>query len=414
MEGVSRRGLLGGAAAIATLVSKASSAKPSLHRSGPDVVVVGAGVFGAWIARTLQQHGAKVTLLDAWGAAHSRASSGGETRLIRTEYGADPLYTAWAWHSLGEWKALSGHHESRIFHETGALYLYPKETTLNDESVALQRRLGVPIETLSPSDLVRRWPQIDFDGIGLGVLQPTMGVLMARRAVQLVVSDFVKAGGTFEQVAVDPPTAVSPKLKAVSGSGRQFRADHFIFACGPWLPKLFADVGSRIVPIRKDVFFFTPKAGDRRFCPPAMPAWVDAGSPDLQYGFPDLEGRGFKIALDGPGERVDPDVVDRRVSDSALADVRSYLKRRFPDLATAPLSEQRVCQYENTDDRNFLIDRHPRLDNVWIAGGGSGHGFKHGPAVGRYVWELAFNDRTPERRFTFQAHRPYEPNRGNG
>ena len=405
--------MLSGLAASSALASAAASAMPAAAK-GSDLVVVGAGVFGAWISRTLQQRGARVTLLDAWGAAHSRSSSGGETRLIRTEYGGDALYTRWAWESLGEWKKLSLQHEIPIFHETGALYLYPRESDRNDTSVFLQRSLGIPVETLTASELVRRWPQIDFSGITFGLLQPTMGTLMARRAVQMLVADFIKAGGTFRQIGVDPPTGAGRSLKQVSGSGATIHADHFIFACGAWLPKVFPDVvGSRIVPIRKDVFFFAPPAGDTRFASPHMPAWVDAGSPELEYGFPDIEARGFKIALDGPGDPVDPDVNDRRVGDSALAGVRAYLRRRFPALAERPLSEQRVCQYENTQTRNFLIDRHANLDNVWIVGGGSGHGFKHGPAIGRYVANLLSNEQTPEPRFALASHRPYAPQKEN-
>ena len=100
---------------------------------------------------------------------------------------------------------------------------------------------------------------------------------------------------------------------------------------------------------------------------------------------PDLEGRGFKIALDRHGVRVDPDTQSRIVSEEVAAEVRRYVARRFPGLRDAPIVETRVCQYENTSSGDFLIDRHPEIENVWFVGGGSGHGFKHGPAVGEYV-----------------------------
>jgi glycine/D-amino acid oxidase-like deaminating enzyme len=179
-----------------------------------------------------------------------------------------------------------------------------------------------------------------------------------------------------------------------------------IFACGPWLPKLFPDVvGGRIVPTRQDVFFFAPNAGDTRFEGANLPAWVDVSSKDLHYGFPDIEYRGFKIALDTHGPKFDPDGGDRRITDQALADVRAYLARRFPDLARRPLAESRVCQYENSHDGNLLIDRHPAWTNTWIVGGGSGHGFKHGPAVGRYVSDLVFGAARVEPAFLFTSHK---------
>ncbi len=404
---VSRRHVLGGLATAGALAGVASAPARAGTTSGWDFIVVGAGVFGAWTAWNLQRGGHKVLLLDAWGAAHSRASSGGETRLIRTEYAGDPLYTRWAWESLAEWHALSKRHDSPIFHEIGALYIYPEDTAKIDHSIALQRALGIPIEKIAVSDMARRWPQIRFDGIAVGVMQPTMGALMARRSVQALVGEFVKAGGSFRQFAVDPPRSERASLETITGTGGEaLRADRFIFACGPWLPKLFPEaVGARIVPTRQVVFFFAPAAGDTRFEGAHLPAWVDVSSKDLHYGFPDIESRGFKIALDAHGPAYDPDRGDRRITDQALADVRAYLARRFPDLARRPLAESRVCQYENSHDGNLLIDRHPAWTNAWIVGGGSGHGFKHGPAVGRYVTNLALGTGKAEPRFALAAHK---------
>ena len=406
---VSRRQLLGG---LATAVALAGvSYTPAQARASDrwDFIVIGAGVFGAWIAWNLQRKGHKVLLLDAWGAAHSRASSGGETRLIRTEYAGDSLYTRWAWESLGEWQALSRRHDSPIFHKIGALYLYPRDTAAIDRSIAIQRALGIPIEKIGAPEMARRWPQINFDGIAVGVLQPTMGALMARRSVQTLVGEFVIAGGAFRPFAVDPPRSAHASLEAITGTGGEaLRADRFIFACGPWMPKLFPDaVGARIVPTRQDVFFFAPQAGDTRFDGTHLPAWVDISSKDYHYGFPDIEARGFKIALDAHGPMFDPDETDRRITDQALANVRAYLARRFPDLARRPLAESRVCQYENTDNGDLLIDRHPAWDNAWLVGGGSGHGFKHGPAVGRYVTNLVLGAGKAEPRFALASHQPH-------
>ncbi|MDB5720117.1 MAG: FAD-dependent oxidoreductase, partial [Alphaproteobacteria bacterium] len=128
--------------------------------------------------------------------------------------------------------------------------------------------------------------------------------------------------------------------------------------------------------------------GDTRFEPNALPGWADFNAGDMFYGFPDLEGRGFKIAHDRHGPPIDPDVGDREPSEAALAEVRAYMERRFPALAGRPLNEARVCQYENSDSGDFLIDRHPTRPNIVLVGAGSGHGFKHGPAVGRYAAQL--------------------------
>lgn len=394
-------------AASATLLASGEAA--GQRRRGHDVVVIGAGVFGTWTAWQLQQKGARVLLVDAWGPAHARSSSGGETRLIRTEYRGDPIYTRWARDSLAEWKLLAQRTRLPLFRETGALYLFPEIDAKIAASAALHRQLGVPYQQIDPAELARRWPQIDFTGIAIGVMQPTMGALMAYQSVQALAELFFARGGAYRQAQIVPPRIAGTHLgEVLTSTGERIAADKFVFACGPWLPKLFPEtVGARIVPSRQDVFFFAPPGGDTRFAAPALPAWVDVSSPDLHYGFPDLENRGFKIALDAHGAAYDPDSIDRRVRDQAVADVRGYLRRRFPALADRPLSESRVCQYENSHDGNLLLDRHPGADNVWIAGGGSGHGFKHGPAVGRYVAGLISGSSKAEDRFTFATHREH-------
>ena len=399
-------------AATAALLTSAVEANAKARRGGAyDVLVVGAGVFGMWTAWQLLQSGAKVLLVDSWGPAQARASSGGETRLIRTEYRADPIYTRWAWESLADWKLLSGRHEQTLFHETGALNIYPEMTAVVDQSIAMHRAMNIPIEKLSVAEVERRWPQIDLTGIVGGLYQPTMGTLMARRSVQALMADFIRRGGSYRQAAAEPPVIAGNRLEAVMAkSGERLAAGKFVFACGPWLPKIFPDVvGARIVPIRKEVFFFAPPAGDTRFTAPNLPAWIDIASPMIHYGFPDIESRGFKVSLSGGGGPVDPDQGDRRIGDQSIADVKAYLAKRFPGLASSPLTETRVCQYENTYKGDFLIDHHPLASNVWIAGGGSGHGFKHGPAVGRYVANLVAGKVKPEPRFLLTAHNEYEP-----
>src|SRR3546814_255577 len=153
----------------------------------------------------------------------------------------------------------------------------------------------------------------------------------------ILVEDFVKAGGGFRTLAVDAPRSERASLAGISANGESLQAGQYVFACGPWLPKLFPEaVGGRIVPTRQEVFYFAPEAGDDRFAAPHMPAWVDAGDPGLHYGFPDIEARGFKIALDGHGPRYDPDGADRRITEQGLTDVRAYLAKRFPALARRP------------------------------------------------------------------------------
>jgi sarcosine oxidase len=360
-----------------------------------DVVVVGAGVFGAWTACELRRAGRSVLLLDAHGPAGSLSSSGGESRIARMGYGADEIYTRWSLNALNRWKALGGN----LFIETGVLWLMRDNDPLVSATIETLRRVGIAHERLTRDALARRYPQMRLDDIAGGVLEPASGVLMARRAVQTVVQVAMAEGVRYVTADVMPPSR-SGRLAAVEArDGKRFSAATFVFACGPWLPKLFpALLGTRIFPTRQEVFFFAPPAGDVRFTTPAMPAWIDFA--EGVYGLPDLEARGFKLAIDTHGPPIDPDTAERRVSDEGLRDARRALARRFPILEKAALVESRVCQYENTSSGDFLIDRHPDFENVWIAGGGSGHGFKHGPSVGEHVAALLDGRASLEPRFS--------------
>jgi glycine/D-amino acid oxidase-like deaminating enzyme len=187
-------------------------------------------------------------------------------------------------------------------------------------------------------------------------------------------------------------------------SGERVAADRFVFAAGPWLPKLFPDViGRRVLPTRQEVFLFALPAGDRRFLPGPMPGWADFNNGDMFYGIPDLEGRGVKFAHDVHGPVVDPDTQDRRPSGGALDEIIAYRDRRFPLLKGAALVGAEVCQYENSSNGDFLIDFHPQFPNALLVGGGSGHGFKHGPEVGRYAAARLFGRIEPEPRFSLAS-----------
>jgi glycine/D-amino acid oxidase-like deaminating enzyme len=387
MRELTRRGALGGGAALLG----AAAAAPAIGTTrNPDVAVIGGGVFGAFTARALQRMGKRVLLLDAWGAAHARASSGGESRMTRGSYGSDEVYTRMAWDSLPEWRALSLRAGLPLFHRTGVLFFFPRLEEYVRGTLEVHKRLRLPTELLDRKALRRRFPMIDFEGVELGLFEPEFGALLARRAVQTVVAEFVAAGGTYKQAAVSPPEpGGGPLGRLTIQGGERVSAGQYVFACGPWLPKVFPQLlGRRIFPTRQEIFFFAPKAGDDSFSPDRFPGWADFNEGDIFYGFPDLEARGFKIAHDRHGPAIDPDTGDRTPSPAALAQVRSYLERRFPRLRGAPLNEARVCQYENSANGDLLIDFHPERRNVLLVGAGSGHGFKHGPAVGHYAARL--------------------------
>jgi glycine/D-amino acid oxidase-like deaminating enzyme len=382
----------------------------SFMKSKPHIAVVGAGAFGGWTALHLLERGARVTLLDAWGPGNSRAASGGETRIMRGTYGPDQPYTRVTARALELWQKYETRWKKQFLHRSGVLWMVSsRDDAFERGSLAMLRQAQIKFQELSPPEMKKRWPQINFADVHWGIYEPECGYLDARASCQAVVDAFVAEGGKYWQLAVSLDGLESGRLGSLTLSdGSRLKADHYVFACGPWLGKLFPEtVGGLIRPTKQDVFFFGTPAGDSRFTDAHLPVWGDHGN-RFFYGIPGSDRRGFKVADDTRGPSFDPTSGERVVSRATLKRVREYLAFRFPAMKDAPLIETRVCQYEQSPDSNFIVDRHPRMNNLWLLGGGSGHGFKHGPALGEIMADLILTDGEPDavwRRSRFPKRR---------
>ncbi len=318
----------------------------------PEVIVIGAGAFGGWTALYLREKGALVTLVDAYGPGNSRASSGGETRQIRAGYEDRELYTRWVLLAFDRWKARQEEWGRRLLYETGRLLLAPEWDESLKVTKAVLDKYRVPNEVLSHDELRRRYPQMDPEGVGVALFEPTTGVLKAREGCMAVAEAFQRKGGRFRIGKAQPGRSSGSRLLDVAlANGPSLPAATFVFACGPWLPKVFPEImKKKLFTPRRDVFFFGTPSGDDRFSYP-----------------------------------------------------RDYLGLRFPALKDQPVVESRVCQLEMSVDEHFIIQRHPALENVWLVGGGSGHGYKHGPVVGEYVADRVLGqDKSPELESVFR------------
>src|ERR1022692_2745103 len=323
-------------------------------KSKPHVAIVGAGAFGGWTALHLLERGARVTLLDAWGPGNSRASSGGETRIMRGTYGPNQPYTRLAARALEMWAKYERRWKRQFLHRSGVLWMVSsRDDAFERGSLAMLREAGITFQELSTPQMKKRWPQVNFADVQWGIFEPECGYLDARASCQAVVDAFVGGGGAYRQVAVSA-------------------------------------------------------AGDSRFTDAHLPVWGDHGK-RFFYGIPGSDRRGFKVADDTRGAAFDPTSGERVITQATLKRVREYLALRFPAMKDAPLLETRVCQYEQTFDSNFILDRHPRMDNVWTIGGGSGHGFKHGPAVGEMMAELLLKDGEADAIWRMTRFKKQEP-----
>jgi sarcosine oxidase len=350
------------------------------------LVVVGAGVFGASLARRCALGDWDVTLVERVAPGHVRSGSGDESRIIRCGHGEDEWHTASARRAWALWHEI----DPALIVPSGVLWLAHDDDGWEAASERTMRALGVPCARIDPAGC---FPSFAGEEIAWGLWEPEAGVLKARDATRTLAEQAVAAGATLELGEARPDGAA-----VVLDDGRRLEADRVVWACGAWLPRLFAGlVDLRIT--QQDVFYFGATAAWRT---PGVPTWVDYAA--AAYGVGDVDGRGVKVCSDreGPdgfdvdGDRVPVAEHERRA--------REILARHFPALADAPLVGTRVCQYELTADTRFLIAPHPDHDGrVWLLGGGSGHGFKHGPALAERVEAWLAGDEPPDPRFALGA-----------
>jgi sarcosine oxidase len=367
--------------------------RPAQGSASPEIVVVGAGAFGGWTALYLREMGHAVTLVDAYGPGNSRAASGDETRQIRAGYGDRAIYTRWVLKAFERWKARQAEWGRTLFLETGRLVLSPEWTSGLQTTKTTLDKEGVATEVMKDTELSRRYPQMSVEGVGVALFEPSTGVLMAREGCIEVARAFERKGGRMVIAQAALGTRSGRRLENISLGGKDpLGAQTFVFACGPWIAKIFPEVmAKKLFTPRRDVFYFGTPAGDDRFSYPNFPNYSEdfpaysEESDEGFYGFPSIDYRGFKVCPAGERTALDPDTDERIASPFYIKRAKEYVAKRFPPLRNQPILESRVCQLEMSVDSHFIIQRHPDFDNVWIACGGSGHGYKHGPVVGEYI-----------------------------
>ena len=298
------------------------------------------------------------------------------------------------------WEKLDASTDENLYVQTGVLWMQRGDDAYVRTAVAHLEELGFPIERIAIADATRRYRQIRFEGVVTVWLERRAGALFARRACGVVRDSFVEGGGKYQIGEVRPGAIAKGEMNAIHlADGSKLEADAYVFACGPWLGRLFPDViGDSIRPSRQEVLYFGTPPGSTRYLPSELPTWIDFGE-QVVYGIPDVDGRGLKVADDTRGEPFDPTSGERTVSKQAVDRARRFLAERFPELADAPVQKAEICQYENSPDGHLIIDRHPAAKNVWLVGGGSGHGFKLSPAVGEIAADAILKGKETPKMF---------------
>jgi sarcosine oxidase len=332
--------------------------------NSPSLVVVGAGVFGASLARHCALAGWDVVLVERAAPGHVRAGSGDESRIIRCCHGDE------AWHTRSARRAWALWHEidPSLVVPCGVAWLARRDDGWEAAGEVVLRAEGIPCERVDAAAL---FPSIALDDVRFTLFEPEAGILRARDAVKTLAAQAVAAGAELALAEARPDGAA-----VLLDDGRRLEADRVVWACGAWLPALFPGVLDLRIT-HQDVFYFGAPGAWRT---PGVPGWVDYDG--AAYGLGDLDGRGVKISPDVDGPPCDPETFERVAVPEHERLARAYVAHRFPALADAPLVGHRACQYEITQDMHFVMAPHPEHDGrVWLLGGGSGHGFKHGPAL---------------------------------
>jgi sarcosine oxidase len=337
----------------------------------PTAVVVGAGVFGSSLARQLALDGWDVTLIEQAEPGWSGSSSGGESRLMRFAHGSEPWYARSARRARELWREI----DPSLLVETGVVWFAYRDDGWEADSERILRAEGIAVERLEPAQAGRLFPSLGGGDMAWALLEPEAGVLRAGAAVRVLAEQAQEAGARIVRRRAHPDEPIE--------------ADRVVWACGPWLRKLFPGL-VEIRPALQEVVFLDAPPGWKR-----APGWVDYDR--SLYGHGDL-GDGFKAAIDAEGPTADPDALgDLRGATEPL--IRAYVAERFPALRDARVRSFRPCPYELTADTHFVAAPHPEHSHMWLLGGGSGHGFKHGPALAERMAAWLGGDEAPDARF---------------
>ena len=364
------------------------------------ISVVGAGVMGTWTAYHLLKAGHQVTLYESVYPGHTRSSSGGESRLIRGIYGRDEIYMDWVHYALESWKQLQQEAGSQLFYPAGCLWMFGRDTEYGDYAYQYLQKINWPIHQMDLEVVRKTYPQISLEDVEKVYFEPESGYLMARLGCQLIKALFVKNGGVYRQQKVEIEEAQLSKPDFALDPANPH--DILVMACGPWLKNLLPGLlGNSLMISRQEIYYFTPPTQANAYSSDHLPSWIDLSVGNF-YGIPVTQQRGFKLADDTRTEALDIDSTDRIPGADRITKIKSYLRKRFPGLAGAILSEARVCQYTNTPDGNFILDYYPENQRIILAGGGSGHAYKLGPAIARHIYDLIIGKQQPIPMFSLE------------
>ena len=354
-----------------------------------DVVIIGGGSMGIATAYYLAKAEQKVLVVDQFTVPNIYGSHHGETRILRLGYGNGGTYVPLVKESLALWKELEQETGRTLYNQTGAISVGYPGSDFVKETIDSSIKYNLEYEKLDAKSLMERWPGITVPDDYVACYDPNSGFLYSEECILAYKELCEKLGVTILENQPVLDLQITDKEVTVLTADTTFVARKAVVTAGAWIPKLLPDLELEIKPLRKTFGWF--ETSEENLYGSQFPCYVfDTHDVGHYYGFPDFNGKGLKIGRMDLGEVVNPDELNRDFDSTPKeeADLRSFLSRYMPQ-ANGRLNAGKVCLFSMTPDEDFIIDFHPQHENVLIAGGFSGHGFKFASAIGKTLCELA-------------------------
>jgi sarcosine oxidase len=366
-----------------------------------DVIVIGVGSMGSAACYYLSKRGYEVLGLEQFGIAHEFGSHAGQSRIIRKAYFEHPDYVHLLERAYENWRSFEKQVGEQLYFETGLLYA----GTSNNEMIKGVKRsaalYNIELEKLTVADAARRFARFTFPENFEVLLEPGAGLIPPEKAIRLYTSQAQNAGATIRtNEKVIDWKKVTTGIVVRTGKDL-YQCNKLIITAGAWAGRMIPGIADKIKVTRQFVAWIKTR-NDDQFHLNKFPCWMigDDLKQGCYYGFPLLDTEkfgqpaGLKLAHHSPNEITDPDNVDRGTRESDIQNLKYCLDKYLPGVFDAVLATK-ICLYGNSPDENFIIDKLPGFeDNVSIACGFSGHGFKFASVVGEILADLAIEGKT--------------------
>jgi len=358
-----------------------------------DVIIIGLGAMGSATSMFLSHNGVKVIGFDSYSPPHEFGSSLGHTRVIREAYHEGTTYVPIVQRAYEIWFEMNENSKVPIIETYGGL-LIGRKTGDIENALKSANKYDIPIKKMTSDEISQKFSVLNPPKEYIGLLESRGGAVFVENSINHMLNTALNNGSIHKYNERVVRWSKKSNYYLVETNLGNYKTEKLVFSSGAWITKLIPTLKLPIKIERQVLFWFSPRKNPDKFKSINMPnsGW-DLDNGLSFYTMPNLENRGFKVAMHHNGEFVDPDTLIRESNDSDLKMVRDFLEEYIPD-GNGELIDSKVCMYTDTPDQDFLIDSHPDDENIIICSPCSGHGFKFTPAIGEICSSLIINNST--------------------